>query len=238
MFLRRKKRKADGGVDPNGWMMSYADMVTILLAMFIVLSTMSKDQTGVSLHRGTGSYKKAINAFGMPGLFNTNQQAVSFQESSPQYSIDNPDPQATPGTDDGKIRDGEEQQFQNFLADVKKQFPLEKQPSELGRAFVDFHTRPANKAPYLTDRQKELLAPLLGLLRRPDYRLEVIVWAPTPADSACERSAILAHALRLEILNDANLPNDERIRVLALAMPWKFKDVKRPIFSVVVSKTQ
>lgn len=47
-----RRKKALAAVNTEGWMMSYADMVTILLAMFIVLSTLGKDQTGASLQKG------------------------------------------------------------------------------------------------------------------------------------------------------------------------------------------
>ena len=66
-LLFRKKKGHGGGPDANAWMVSYADMATILLAMFIVLSTFSQDQTGITLYHGTGSFKKSLKNFGMRG---------------------------------------------------------------------------------------------------------------------------------------------------------------------------
>ena len=79
MFFRKKKGHGAGGPDANAWMMSYADMATILLAMFIVLSTFSKDQTGISLYHGTGSFQKAMKSFGLPGLMPNSNHPIQLE---------------------------------------------------------------------------------------------------------------------------------------------------------------
>ncbi len=69
--MLRRRKSADSHINTEGWMMSYADMATILLAMFIVLSTLGKDQSGVNLYNGTGSFRKALDSFGLPGAFSS-----------------------------------------------------------------------------------------------------------------------------------------------------------------------
>src|SRR5271163_4367944 len=112
MFFRRRKVE-EGGINTNAWMMSYADMATTLLAMFIVLSTMGKDQTGISLYNGTGSFINAQESFGLPSFFSTSSKIIPLQESGAHYQLTPPD-DATPGQggtegEDGKSRiiDGE-----------------------------------------------------------------------------------------------------------------------------------
>ena len=239
-MLRRKKHghgEAHGGVDPNGWMISYADMVTILLAMFIVLSTLAQDQTGISLYHGTGSYHKAVNSFGIPGLMSYTEKSVQQNHSGPRYSVDNPDPNSKPALPD-QLHDGELEQFQGFLADLSKDNNVNKTERTEGRAAVDIHTKLNTTAPYLNEKQTSMLIPVLSLVRDPKYRAEIIVWAPTPADTAMTRSLKSAEQIRLELIEEISLPDELRDRVIAVCQPWRFKDVKRPIFSVVVSRVK
>src|ERR1700674_1695735 len=88
--MRRRKRGFPG-INTEGWMMSYADMATTLLAMFIVLSTMGKDQTGISLYNGTGSFVHAEQSFGLPGLFPNSSKVIVLPEPGPHYQSDQVD---------------------------------------------------------------------------------------------------------------------------------------------------
>ena len=80
----------------------------------------------------------------------------------------------------------------------------------------------------------ELVANLAEPVRRANYRLELVVWTPTPAESACARSATLAHGLCAEVAGELALDADARGRIAAVARPWRQADIRRPAFSVVV----
>lgn len=236
MFFRRKKGKGNhAGIDPNGWMMSYADMVTILLAMFIVLSTLAKDQTGLSLYRGTGSYKKAINSLGVPGLMKYAYKSVELSEAAPRYTIENLDPKSKPA-EPHQLADGELEQFQAFLFDLSQSNEVKRKEREQARAAVDIHSRINNQPPYLKEKQTSQLISVISLVREANYRAEIIVWAPTPADSMLARSVKIAEQIRQELLEEISLPEEYRDRVIAVSQPWRFKDIKRPVFSVVISR--
>src|SRR5581483_8996155 len=88
--MLRRRKPADSHINTEGWMMSYADMATILLAMFIVLSTLGKDQTGVNLYNGTGSFRKALDSFGLPGFFSSSSMPIQLSYPSPHYSLQQP----------------------------------------------------------------------------------------------------------------------------------------------------
>src|SRR5215813_11377572 len=101
-------------INTNGWMMSYADMATILLAMFIVLSTLGKDQTGITLQTGTGSYRETRERFGLPSTLTRSGQAVPLSFAGPQYIYKGPDDPAghgaaavEPGEEAARVIDGE-----------------------------------------------------------------------------------------------------------------------------------
>ena len=233
MFFRRKKKAGESGIDPNAWMMSYADMVTILLAMFIVLSTLSKDQTGLSLYYGTGSYRKAVKSFGLPSNTDNTAKTVPLNTPGPRYSYENPNTDQAPDTNQ-RIIDAEEEMFQHYLSKTNSEFSVQKVKGEAGRSAVDFHNKTGNNYPRLTGKQREMIIPLLVLAHQKNYRVEITAWATTPAETACTRAMQLAADLREEALGEMNAPPEMRVRVSAIGQPWRHRNVKRPIFSVVI----
>jgi hypothetical protein len=242
-MLRLLKKKGHGSSpDANAWMMSYADMATILLAMFIVLSTFSKDQTGISLYRGTGSFKQATNSFGLPGLMPNSWEVVPLNESGPQHAIDAPDEwKKKDGQDPDaptRVIDAEEEYFQHFLSEVGRAFPLTKLPRSAGRVTLDMHEPLSKDAPFLTDKHRPNILPLLALLRRGNYQLQIIVWAGMPAETALIRSANQAEAIVTALANDAELSPAERSRLVGVGQSWRYRDVRRPVLSVIVTKAE
>src|SRR6185437_12122182 len=116
-------RKPTGSrINTDGWMMSYADMATILLAMFIVLSTLGKDQTGINLANGTGSFVNSLNSFGLDGLLDAAPHPLKMNKQTPDYlfnlrPMDSRQDQAGE-TDKVRIIDGEEEHLQRFLQEL------------------------------------------------------------------------------------------------------------------------
>src|SRR5207237_8598648 len=82
------KKKAEDAINTEGWMMSYADMATILLAMFIVLSTLGKDQTGASLQKGLESWRETCQSFGLGGILTTSDRPGGLGTTGPHYNLD------------------------------------------------------------------------------------------------------------------------------------------------------
>src|SRR5437588_5409765 len=77
-------RRADGKPPVWGWLMSYADMATILLALLIVVSVLSRDQTGATLYRGTGAFRATANQFAHLESSHATP-AAGEQSASPPY---------------------------------------------------------------------------------------------------------------------------------------------------------
>lgn len=257
LIPREKKGGHGGGPDSLAWMMSYADMATILLAMFIVLSTFAKDQTGISLYYGTGSFRAAVTSFGLPGLMNNSSEVVSLQAPGTQHTLPNPesaeqdrephsarekenDNAAGKTASDAQQRviDAEEENFQRFLGEMDRHFNTAKLPRTSGQTSLDFYDKLGTRPPYVTDSQREQLAPLLALLRRSGYRLQVIVWAGIPRDSATTRAADEAANVVEALAAEAGLDAAARRRLIAVGQSWPYRDVARPVMSVVVSRTE
>ncbi len=190
--MAHKKKGAEGAINTEGWMMSYADMATVLLAMFIVLSTLGKDQTGVSLQKGLESWRDSRASFGLSGAFQTSSHVFQQEAMAPNYGLeqDKPADNGT-GPDDKegqRSRDAEQEGLQRFLQEMDRQFKVDKLPRVVGSATVDFFDKLGDAPPYLTAKEIEVVDQTLPLLDRGNYRILLIVWATTPSDTAWARA--------------------------------------------------
>jgi hypothetical protein len=239
LLLRHRKAHGESTINANAWMMSYADMATTLLAMFIVLSTMGKDQSGISLYNGTGSFLHAEESLGLPGFFPSSSHVISLQEAGPHYQVGEP-ADAVAG-DKGsatksRVIDGEEENLQRFLREIDRQFAVAKLPRAGARAAVDFYEPLNRKPPYLDSAKAATLKQVLEVLRRPGCRVSLIVWATTPSKSAWERAAAQARLVADDAAKSVGLDDSARMRLLALGQAWRYVDDQRPIMSVIISR--
>jgi hypothetical protein len=215
-------------------MMSYADMVTILLSLFIVLTTLGKDQTGVRLQHGIEAYRRNRDTFGLPGLLPGSSQPSQMDHATPRYLLEDPN-----DGEDGKgaqSQDGEQEQLQRFLGEMKRQFRVEEMPRVVGQATVDFYDKLGREPPLLKGHSAEVAGQVLSVLSRPQYRVYVIVWATMPNPSAWTRAVNQAQQLVEEVAGTAQLAPEARARLLPLGQPWRYPQHQRPVFSLVISR--
>jgi hypothetical protein len=232
-----RKKKVEGAINTEGWMMSYADMATILLAMFIVLSTLGKDQTGLSLQHATGSFVRSLHSYGLPGLFSHASKPVTLTGPSPHYLYSPPaDGGEGGGPDNLRVIDADEEHLRRFVHELQRQFTCRRRPRQAGQVVIDLYEPLRKEAPYLTARHNEVLHQVAPLLNRPDYRAELVVWATTPAATAWARAVQQASLAAEEFAADNHVEGDARMRLTPVGRPWPFRDVRRPVLSVVLAK--
>lgn len=236
-----KKKNADGTVNTEGWMMSYADMATVLLSMFIVLSTLGKDQTGVSLQKGLESWRDSRHTFGLSGAFQTSSRVWQREAMAPQYAHQDDDPADGTGPDKPEAPrsiDGEHERLQRFLHEMDRQFKVEKLPRVVGSATVDFYDKLGDRPPYLTAKQAEVVYQALPLLERGNYRVLLIVWATTPSDTAWARAGDQARLAADEVARAGRLNAEARARLVAVGQPWRYAGFERPVLSLMIARTE
>ncbi len=228
------RRRGLARVNVHGWMMSYADMVTILLAMFIVLCTLGRDQTGVSLQKGLDSLRDSQRSFGLGGVLPDSDRLLEGDGTLPHYPM--PGADGDPDNPAGRSIDGELEKFQRFLGEVGQHLTVDRAPPTAGEAVVDLFT-PLNAAPpYLTDRHRETIGPVLAVLARANYQVTVVVWAAMPTEQGWQRAAERAAQVADEMAAGAALDAAARARLLAAGQTWPHRDYQRPVVSMVIRK--
>lgn len=233
----------------NAYLISFGDTMTALLAFFIVLNSLAEEQTGANLHAGTGSFMKSVDKFGLQGKVNSDLSAQAFQHTSvsPRYVVgddERPPERGATGPDDDadnqRIIDRANDDYQRFLQSLRLVNNLERERDVAGEVSFDVMARlPPPSAE--TSINEELRAALTGvgpLLRRDDYAVEIVVWTPTPSQTAWNRSLEISRKIQREAIELLRLPPNQQARMTCVAQPWISKTLERPTVSVTLRRLQ
>lgn len=242
-----KKNKAPDELPSKAWLMSFGDTMTTLLAFFIVLCSMAEDQSGMNLYRGSGSFIASLGSGGLSGALpgDKSGQAVSFEETSPLYMVDD---ESTERGKDGKgpddedndipVKDREQEDFARALNEIERNAELQDEATTTGETAFDFFEKLQPKPPYLPPELDELSLRILPLLRRGTHRIEIVVWAPTPSPTARKRTSLQAQAIVGEVLAGSTVGPEKRKQIMGVSRTWPYRDEKRPVLSLVVKKVR
>jgi len=240
--MARKKRKPS---KPSlAYLVSFGDTMTALLAFFIVLNSLAKDQTGANLYAGTGSFSAAVRGLGVPGWFKNNQSRTPLnpQESKPIYFVDDEgnavELGAGPDDEDNDLRvlDRQKEMVQRIVTELESLFDVEESSHSFSEVEFDLFQSLAKPPQVLGSDARKVLLKCVPLTKRPGYQLEIIVWTPTPSPSAWERSALRAHEIESEILRDFASMGISPERLQTSARAWMSSTEDRPTLTIRVTK--
>lgn len=231
MFFSRKKVPAENNNSQNIWLISYADMTTTLVVMFIALSALNMDQTGIRITNALGSFVQSQNASGISGMFPSWKEMTNWEQVSPRWQIPG---QPDDGAELRRVIDAEEEQLNRFLREVERQFTVTKLPGVRGRTVFESHEPLRSTPPFLKPSHAERLAQIVPVLRRNDYRVYVVCWTPSPAPPAWSRAAETAQRVTEEIASDYRLNAQAQSRLIPLGQPWWYPDIPRPELSFII----
>jgi chemotaxis protein MotB len=79
--------KADPKTAPPAYMVSFCDMMTLILTFFILLVSMAKERQAGLVAAGVGSFIIAVKSHGMPGIMSGQDKAEVFDHVRRKFSV-------------------------------------------------------------------------------------------------------------------------------------------------------
>jgi flagellar motor protein MotB len=121
------KKKAQAPQEEQGekaplWIISFADMISLLMAFFVMLLTMANTQSGKLCNPGEGifertvfGFKSTVSGFGLPGLFGKANEPAYFEYGKSHYNV------AGDSNDiDRRVIDASEERVRRLFGQVRK----------------------------------------------------------------------------------------------------------------------
>lgn len=117
---RREAPEEEGAPETPAWIVSYSDMVTLLLAFFVLLQVFAKEQDPELLQKGRGGFRRSIQQYGLPQwLFGKDTFSVAdYKKKIHPTEEDNKTPKQ-------RIIDAEDRRIRQVFQDLKQQIDTE-----------------------------------------------------------------------------------------------------------------
>ncbi|MFN3191420.1 MAG: flagellar motor protein MotB [Aureliella sp.] len=240
-----KKKPLEPSVPSKAYLVSFGDTMTALLAFFIVLNSLAKEQTGANMHSGTGSFVKAFSKSGVPGVNSGNRSKDMIQQESqkPIYALaENMDAEGKVGPDDEeakeRVLDRDKEQFQKFLTDIESKFGIQSSERFTNQTVFDSFEPVKPPSGGISRHAIQLMSDAISKLRKPSTNIEVVIWANMPSPIDMEKQLKLSEEFRERIEGIFWLKEGDKNRIRYRVKPWLFSDAKRPVLSVILSEAQ
>ena len=245
-----KKPKKIPEPPSKAYLVSFGDTMTALLAFFIVINSMAKEQTGANLYSGTGSFVNAVDSIGISGTSPTTNSKNVIKKSAqlPIYALaenlkNNEHVEGSQGPDDEhdneRKLDRDKENFQRFIHEVERQYGLKKKEPFVDQVVFDsFELFKEKGDGLLSDHAIQLGSEIFPTLRDDKKSLEIIIWATMPSPVIINKFLKKSVEIRKEVESKFWIKPDVKDRIRYNVKPWLFSDAKRPVLSFVVQQTE
>jgi flagellar motor protein MotB len=130
--VKKAPPKEEAGEKAPLWMISFADMISLLMAFFVMLLTMATSRSGTLCETGMGVFERSISSFnnsiasfGVPGMFGE-KKSLGFARTMRRYDVEGPKEE----TDGRKMVDPDEERSKRLFQQL--QTKAEATPSSVG----------------------------------------------------------------------------------------------------------
>jgi chemotaxis protein MotB len=119
----KPKPPEDSGEKVPLWIISFADMITLLLSFFVMLQTMAKSQDGTLFGASQESFRRAINGLGFPEIMLGKQATVDMDYQKLQYPAEETAKEASP--ERPRVIDADDDTIRQVFEDLKQQMDVQ-----------------------------------------------------------------------------------------------------------------
>ncbi len=132
----KANRPEDEGEQVPGWIVSFTDMITLLLAFFVLLQAFARVRDPELFYVGQGSFRRAIAGLGVPDLLFGKRARPEYEHKKKK----NPTEPDKDQSNKDRVLDAEDEQIRKLFADLKK--TVETKTSDLSNKVVDVMPTP------------------------------------------------------------------------------------------------
>ncbi|MHC4294589.1 MAG: flagellar motor protein MotB [Planctomycetota bacterium] len=201
MNEQRKSIGPEGDDGPPAWIVSFTDMVTLLLAFFVLLQAFSHIQDPELFFIGRDSFRRAIAGLGLPNLLLGKPEKARFDERKRKHPTD----EAKRKIPKNRVLDAEDEKIRMTFKELRQS--METQSFDTPDRLLDKRVTPIAFGPVQTNLDasgraylKDLARDLWGQLGLgPRIKVHVIGFA---SDASSPRSQWLLSARRAQAVRE------------------------------------
>jgi len=112
----RKAPRVDVDEGPPAWIVSFSDMITLLLAFFVLLQAFAHVQDPELFFIGRDSFRRAIAGMGVPDLLFGKQERARFEHRKPKYTTE----EAEEKIPKNRVLDAEDERIRQAFARLRQ----------------------------------------------------------------------------------------------------------------------
>ena len=137
----RRKQSSSQQKGPPGWIVSFTDMITLLLAFFVLLQAFANMQDPDLFHIGRDSFKRAIAGLGIPNILLGKEDRPKFEFRKQKY----PTKEAKNKIPRNRALDAEDEEIRRAFESLRRS--MDTRSSDVEAELLDKQIPPITFAP-------------------------------------------------------------------------------------------